>query len=787
MIKNQNNTTKNYLYYAKFVFIALWLIIFSILFLKNHPITTNPLNIFKLNSSVHISIFLKFLFNYSISFFLALGIIFNSFYIGNNFLKLFKFSQIFATLDIFILSTGIGFGLLAYIILFIGFIGLFYYYVLFPLWIILTILGIYQTIKLFKMKNSITYPIENKNWVITFSVIIITFLFLFNLLLSVTPEIFYDSLNYHLGVPNYFKVYHKILPMPYKTYSNFPLTISMLYTYGMILKGPIVAKLINWFLGIFVFLGIISFSVNIFKSLFIGIIGSTIFYTTPNVIFRSWTATNDIGLTLFVFFALYMLILAKKNKYKGFIILSGIFAGFASGSKYTSIFFIFALLVVLLFYFNIKKILIWLLFYILFFSPWLIKNYIYTGNPFHPMFYSHFNVKYPHNVNKSPANVFFPKNKKELLKKVEKMFYMPFILGIEGGGNKHFYYPDYYMMGIIYLLFLPLIIFYIKKNHFSILKILLLFIIFSFPFWAIYSNWKVKYYTPAFPTLSILSAYVLWQINKKSLILKYLSNILFIFFIAFNFIYMLPMAKFYNDPFNLFYGTLSRNEFLSKSRPMYPNPSYDVYQYINKNLDKKVRILIFGDAKCLYIDRKFTIFSVGGLNPLIEYIHHSKDAKTLFENLKLGGYTHLVVNVPEAIQTGIYGNLYFKKGDFKILDQFFNNYTHLLYQSNYVYLFGLRIFKNNTSFDPVKIAYKNYILKETNELLGKKLFKKALKNIDHLLEVEIDDDSIYYFKAVCYYYLKDYTNAKTFAEKAYKMNPQKLYKNFLNLLNGDDG
>lgn len=770
-----------------FYFISLiWLYIVCVNFFKYHSIHLNILYLFKIQGQFNFLNFLKLLLDYTLATVLLVGILIGAFYLGSKIIKLLKI-QLKSPTEKFVFSTGLGLGTLAYLIFAIGLMRLLYSSVIYILWAGLLILGIKQFLNLFKNKVNLKFPLEYK-----FVILFLIFLIVFNFLMSFTTEMFYDSLNYHLGAPNCYRLYHRFLPIPYKYHVNFPLTMQMLFLFGIMLKGTMVAKLINFTCGILTLFGITYFCRKHFKSTTMGIIASTAYYFVPNVMFRSWTATTDIGLTFFTFLSLSALINSISEKNNRWLTLSAIFAGFIMGIKYTGVFFIFGLIMVLLLEKNkitgkIVKIFKWSGILLIVFSPWLIRNIMESGNPVHPFFEKYINVKHPYQLAPRSSAEFYSKPTSRLqLQKFINLMKLPWELSIKGGGTKKYDSPSYYMIGAIFLAFIPLLLF-LKTNNKKFVYPLLIFSLFSYVFWGLWSS-KTKYYAPAIPALAIMAGYVIVKVREINKSAGKIFILVFFILISGNFLFMLPLAHNIYQPFSILTGSLSPDVYLSSSRPGYPYPSYSIYKYINDNLSKDTKVLIFGDAKSYYIRRKFVAFSAGSFNPLIEYLNNADDVKTFYDYLKQKNFTHIVVNINEGIRTGGYGNLYFSKRDFEILDGFWKKYVKEIHKSNGVYLYEILSEKeaekqHTVPVNTVKATYRNYNFNNAAKHIKNKKWNQALEIFNELLDKNVSDHQIFYLTSVCYYYKGEYDNSKKYVNMAYKIKQDAEYKKLLDVLN----
>ncbi|MGM0442534.1 MAG: glycosyltransferase family 39 protein, partial [Elusimicrobiota bacterium] len=462
------------------------------------------------------------------------------------------------------------------------------------------------------------------------------------------------------------------------------------------------------------------------------------------------------------------------------LILSGIFGGLAFSMKYTAVFFIFGLFFLLFTYKGkltkkLKHAFIWSVIVMAVVSPWLIKNYVETNNPIHPFLESKFNVPLQHQMapkNRKGDNIISsPLSRLNRLKKLPKM---PWELGTMGGGTKKYGSPDYYMTGAVFLAIIPLLLFIKSKYNLDLLRLLIFSLLCSIA-WGMAALPKVKYLAPIFPALSLMVGFGGAKINKSE---KYFGKFILLIIailVLSNFLFMVPHAHLTYKPLSILTGTTSKDKYLATSKPGYPNPSYGAYKFANENLPKNSKILIFGDAKCYYLKRKFTAFAAKGRNPLIDYIQKSSDAKDFYDLLKEKNYTHLIVNIREGIRTGNYGNLYFTPDELKILDNFWKKYVKKVYDKNHVYLYEIKKDidrdKHPVPENTPQLTFIHYKLPKIQKLLKNKKPQDALTELQPLTELKIENYNIYYLAGVTHYYLKNFKESKSYLEKAHRIRP----------------
>ncbi|MFC2091925.1 ArnT family glycosyltransferase [Elusimicrobiota bacterium] len=557
MKKKQINSAVSSPLIPEFPFIvisSLWLFFIVFKFFSYHQVDLNQGYLFSMIGEFNFKGFISLLVQYSFSTVILAGIVSGAFYVGDIILNGLLCIKTDTKLERLVFAIGIGFGVLGYMTFFLGLSGLLYQSVFYPIWLFLTVAGIMRFKRTGFQEN--VYRISSPSQKIIFIVLLLPVVF--NMLMSFTPEMFYDSLNYHMGLPNYYMVHHRIQELPYKTNSHYPILISMLYLNGIVLKSEMVAKLINFSFGIMTIAAIIVFSLRHFKSLTGGLVAAMAYYFIPNVLYRNWTATTDMGLTMFLFLSLSALMNSFSEDKNKWLILSAILAGFGAASKYTGVFFIFGMSILIFSSkhktaIKLKKFILWNAIWLIVFSPWLVKNYVESGNPAYPFFTRYFTVKYPHirNDNYTQEGSFDENPFANIEKRSFSDFWrLPWDLSIKAGGAGKYSSADYYMIGAVFIAFIPLIILLKRKHQMNIYR-LIIFLFFSYIFWNLFARGKIKYYAPAFPALAAITGYAVSQIKTINKKFAAVAIMICILMSLYNFIYMIPIAHTSYKPFSI--------------------------------------------------------------------------------------------------------------------------------------------------------------------------------------------------------------------------------------------
>ncbi|MCK4724654.1 MAG: glycosyltransferase family 39 protein, partial [Anaerolineales bacterium] len=230
-----------------------------------------------------------------------------------------------------------------------------------------------------------------KNRVFEFSIaILLAITALVTLLTALAAPIKFDALVYHLSLGQIFSAAGKIIYTPSNIFWGMPLLGEMIYLLAQLSAGLSSAVFVGWLVGVIGLVGIYGYTREKF--------GTGPGWVSIACLLSGFTLATSIGWGYVDWFAMLFgiafiiaLDLWHQSGSRKFIILVGVFTGFALGAKYTAGVLLVSGAVIILFM-NPKKAitsrLLDLLLYILVagavFSPWLVKNLIATGNPIYP-------------------------------------------------------------------------------------------------------------------------------------------------------------------------------------------------------------------------------------------------------------------------------------------------------------------------------------------------------------------------------------------------------------------
>lgn len=754
-LKSLNLLIPKWLFYL-IVFIWFWFV-FSGFFKNFSPDISYFLSYIPVSFNFHL--LLKAVINHLANVSITIFFIVSSLGLGGMLAPRLKFVEKTNTKESFFIFTILGIGVFSIFVFFTGVIGLlnkyFYLGVISPFFI-------YGIILL--VKNIVTPKLSHFSLIEKIGLILILLIGFINLIGALTPETFYDSQFYLLGLPAQWILNRKITSDIFIPPSFFPFNINMIYTLLVLLGNEVSAKLFHFFSGLFVAFGVYIFCKKYFSRK-VGVFAALIFYSVPLVMLVSWKTAIELGIGLFEFAMIFALVnyvneLLKKSSagtqrsekivkntveprkhetlkkpklifpFRVFVpswlnpsdffankwlLLSGVFCGFSLGSKYTSLAFCFLPAIVSIFVFNLfskesiktvlARIIIFVVVSFVVSSPWFVRNLLLSGNPVFPFF----SDKIGHLAIRG-GNLFAdpPHPKFTLLN------YFGFLWPMTMGTLQQETYP-----GPIFLLFVPLIL--VFRNVDKKIKFLLLFLSFAVVLWAVFGRFYLRYFIPTLPVASIIFAYFI--VNQDTA--NFFRNLclLVVFYVTLNNLsFASRILKDTQDPLNYVLGNISKKEYLSTQRPSYPAPYYQTLSWANENLPKDAKIIFLGETRGLYSERVFFTSGAGDYSPFVEKLKKVKDAKGFYEMLRKEGITHILFNGPEAKRLAGYEPFYFDENDLKVFDDFWRKHVREVYRDIadiYLPQYGISSMKReqpdwwkNYAADPKNYVYIYEILPE---------------------------------------------------------------------------
>ena len=520
---------------------------------------------------------------------------------------------------------------------------------------------------------------------------LLAFLIISLVILSCVPPVSKDALIHHLAVPKLYLKHGSIYEIPFMPFSYFPMNLDLLYWISLYFENDIVPKFIHFSFALLTAWLIFNYIRRRINAIY-ALLGIIFFLSIPVIVKLSITVYVDLGLIFFSTASLLLLLKWIENHFRlKFLIASAIFCGLSMGTKYNGLvtFFLLTLFVPFLYsrYTEGGKTssfkaagygIVFLFVALLFFSPWMIRNYGWTNNPIFPLYDHWFN---PHNAINNQIIGLFHYRRLVYHETWWQMALLPVRIFFQGqDGN-----PQYFDGRLNpFLFFLPFFAFYRIRRDPAIIrnekKIMIAYVVLFFAFAFFSSSLRIRYISPIIPPLVILSIFgvrkmveEVRKIQPQSLGKIGLAVIMFALFFSLwlNAEYLFGQYK-YVDPLGYLDGTLTRNEYIDKYRLEFPT-----IRYINENLPEDTRILfLFMGNRGYYCDREYVFDMNNNASMLRQLVRSSKSSHKVLLGLKNMDITHIIIH-NKIFKNWIKSN--FSQKDQEILEDFFKKHVRLLY------------------------------------------------------------------------------------------------------------
>ncbi len=558
---------------------------------------------------------------------------------------LFKIIQKKASHDIleqFVLSSGLGVGAVAMLLLLLGFLQLYSLSFLLGTFLFLLLLCFRQfsTMKnyAFGIKSLVCSAFSRKG-LPCFCVFVLLLMMALFFLIATSPETEWDALSFHLATAKVYVREQGIVPIYYAYHAALPHLFDMLYVAGELWKSDVFSRAFVLCINLTIMIGIWIFGKKFFSE-DAGIFGAVTFLTTPVLMVYMPATYIDIPLGIFALGAVWSFLCWKQDRCENWLVLTALFLGFAISSKIILAPLAVALVLAYWWYAIFENKLSHMIFWtflfgfvvVLFLVPWFVFNYATLDNPVYPFLHGTFSGKYWSNdlaIWWSNARATYSTGKT-----VWNYFLIPVTLS---------FFPNtsgpIYGFSALYIMLVPLLLLFFDRKERETLCFLSVLLFICLTCWFLVAP-DMRYLFYLVPFFAVLSGYVLTRILGDAsfgsfckriscllFVLVLLSN-LFLFFVIFR------------SDVSLFAGNISRDTYIAQDSPIYYTS-----QWINANLATDAVVFLANDDKGYYIDRTY-IIGYGVYSTYIDYIHLA-DADALAARLHELGVTHVLIHTYE--------------------------------------------------------------------------------------------------------------------------------------------
>jgi hypothetical protein len=466
------------------------------------------------------------------------------------------------------------------------------------------------------------------------------------LLCAWAPPTYYDSLVYHLALPARYLMEGRVGFVPYNQYAHFPQGMEMIFGWFLALGDDIAAHCFNVLLillnaGAMVLL---AREIDAEESLPWGLL---LWITAPCVVLLSVETYVEPGLAFMSSLSLWAALKGRSGPLR-WMFLAGIFGGLAAGIKYTGALTPLVLTGLVLFWpgkevvsERVRKAAFLAAGTAVVFAPWLVKNYVLTGGnpvfPFLPALFPARNVLLPEESSRAYFQVLAEYKGQSAL--LVELFHMPLRLATQatsfGGG--------YDVLGDLgwVLPFLALPLFWSREKITPAGSFLAVYLIVHTVLWGAMRP-VLRFLFPVFPVLCVLAGSGLaraWRPASRAL-RAVLGGVTGLFLLGNGVLF--HAVERVRDPLPVALGEISREDYLRRKLP-----GYEIVDALRR-LPPDARVLFVGDPRGYYSPRRYTAPMALLPQPLALWAEDADTPSALADRLRREGFTHVFFNRHEA-------------------------------------------------------------------------------------------------------------------------------------------
>lgn len=544
-----------------------------------------------------------------------------------------------APIENFVFGIGIGFGVLAYVVLAAGLAGWLRSSVLVAIMAAMAAVSLREIGGIFRealdaIRTFARVRLSASGGLIGFSLVVLGALALIE---SLAPpsQLDWDGLAYHLAVPKMYLSHHSIFYVPFISHSNFPFLTEMLYTVGLSFGSTAAAKLFHFWMYVASAAGIYSLCRRHFSPL-TGVVGALLFMSAPVVFWEAGVAYTDITTGLYVALAVYALLNWGETGSTPWLVVCGLVGGFALGTKVLAGVPILALCLWILIAAGashgwgrgLRLSLVVGGIVLLVGSPWYVKSYVYTGNPVYPFLYDVFGGKFWSQEAAAAyrgAQLAFGMGRG-----VGDLLLLPWNLTVNG----YRFFDIESVFGLVGMAFVGLIPIQVMAGRAS--RAMLMMGLVSAVFvaaWFVLMQ-QSRYLIGVLPLLSIIAASGVEAASSSWSIGRHAVNGFVALCVGLSIVMGLLAA---GTTMGVVLGVVPRDEYLSRTLDI-----YDAQSYINRVLPENARVILFDEVRGFYLDREY-IWGNPGHHEMIPWAGF-KDGADMVRYFEAQGFTHALVN-----------------------------------------------------------------------------------------------------------------------------------------------
>lgn len=453
----------------------------------------------------------------------------------------------------------------------------------------------------------------------------------YQLLVALGPTVFYDSLVYHLGLPDLYLRRGAFVPTPLNVYAGIPAGVEMLYLWLLPLGGlGTPAQLLHLTMGLLTAGGIVAIGKR-FDRLETGLWAAAIFLLNPMVMLEMGRPAVELGWSFYLALSLLALMTTTGVEDQHGHALAGLLAGFALGTKYQAILLLPAAAAFVLHRFGRRAgwrpLVVFGLTAVATAAPWGLKNIFFYDNPVFPMFGG---TLFPAGANidlpafLSSAHARSLADPRGFLSHLWT-YAMPRETSEADG-----------IMSLAALILLPAVL--TSRQSDWAKRLLLVAAVLWVPLNL--ASGLARFSIPALVPLSLALAAPLAMLSTTARRVRDAGAVV-VFVLCGLYVHSKTDALLWN----VLGGAIPEKTFLSHQRPTYPAPAFPAYQWANERLPPDAKLLLVGEPRGFYLDRDYETSSPYANQPFAIYAEQAASGNDLRARLKAAGFTYILLNV----------------------------------------------------------------------------------------------------------------------------------------------
>jgi hypothetical protein len=473
---------------------------------------------------------------------------------------------------------------------------------------------------------------------------------LLNVMASQAPEIFYDSLVYHLALPRLYLLRGAIVATPENVYSGIPLGLQMLFGWALALRGENLAALLHASFGLGTAWTLWAWARR-YAAPATGMLAALLFTLLPLGMYGAWHCGVDLGSSFYVVAAFLALSRALDDeageRAVSWAIAAGLLTGMAMSTKYN----VFPVGVFLIlthlwlarragrpFSDTVKMALA----AGVVLGPWLLKNIFFYGNPLYPFLNNVIGWTQPADwkgfvfaAGSKPLAVTFGS-----WAGFKAALVFPWMASFAN-------WPLGDWPGPAYIALVPwaLLMHWGFRVNSSVRRPWTAAAVLAFGgyvSWLLASN-LVRYVMPSLPLIALVAALAVDRtaLPRWARRLGWVGALIacvYCFQAAFR-------QGIVIGQWHYLHGKESKATYLMRQRTTYGLPYYSAAMWINKNAAQDARVLVLGESRAYYLERDFISATVFDHHPFWMYAQkEAKSGKDIADWLRARGINYILLS-----------------------------------------------------------------------------------------------------------------------------------------------